>query len=261
MVKLVLFIKIHLFIEFLRYIRGSTSICLWCRGIGLARLALVIYDPKKYIYVSNYLKARGIVFRVPDTIDDVDDRDIVLTDDESLARELENRASLVFYDKAMGRDIIEKAILALKNKEQYNLLTIGVDPGDKYTVVAIADGELIEWKHIPSLDNTVEYLVNIVEQIPSRKKEVKIGLGGNGPVLAYKVKKALGDKAVVELIDEEKSTPGTLWRNPFIERLFLHRISGLNQVYKKKDIYAAIIIAFKNGFPVEVSVEDRDAEE
>ncbi len=219
---------------------------------------LIIYDPKRYIYVSRYLRERGIKFTVPDSIEDLSSSDIVYTDDEKTYNLLKNMVRRVFLDKGGSRYLLEKAILSTNDKDCYNLVSVGVDPGSRYTVVVIGDGELIEWRHVGNIEGIVDHVRELVNNIPTRFFEVKIGVGVNGSDIAYSVKRVVRDKAVVELVDERESSPSRVWRNPFIEKLFLQRIRGVNRVFKKKDVYAAIMIALKKGVLVETSVEDRD---
>jgi len=215
-----------------------------------------VFEPRRYIYVTRYLRERGIPYTVPDSLDELRSTDIVYTDNYSVHRDIADRVYKVVYNRECSRKSIEKAILALRDREEYNLVSIGVDPGSEYTVVIICDGEVVEWRHIGSKEEAIEYIVEAIEGFPSRNYEVKIGMGGDGVLLAGLVKERLGSRATVEVVDESESSPRGPWRNPFIEKMLVKRD---RRVAKKRDVYAAITIALKKGVLVDTSVKNRDS--
>ena len=107
-----------------------------------------------------------------------------------------------------------------------------------------------------SKEEAIEYIVEAIEGFPSRNYEVKIGMGGDGVLLAGLVKERLGSRALVEVVDESESSPRGPWRNPFIEKMLVKRD---RRVAKKRDVYAAITIALKKGVLVDTSVKNRDS--
>lgn len=208
------------------------------------------------------LRARGIQYSVPDSLDfKVFANDVIYTDSIDVYRMFKDKVAEIFYDPIGTRYFLEKAILALRGRKVYNLLSIGIDPGSKYSIIALADGELIDWNHVSDIDYLRKYVQDLISSIPAKEKIVRIGIGGRGLEIAYTLKKTLGEEVVVEVVDEVGSTPHG-YRNPFIERIISNIRDNIgNNITKKKDLYAAIIIALKTGIPVNTYVEGRTREE
>jgi len=204
------------------------------------------------------LRARGIQYNVPDSPNfKILANDVIYTDSIDVFRIFRDKVAKVFYDPKGTRYVLEKAILALKDKKAYNLLSIGIDPGGRYTVIALADGELIDWNHISDMDSLGKHVSDLLAGIPAKEKVVRIGIGGRGLEVAYALRKIVGEGVTIEVVDEVGSTPHG-YRNPFIERILSNIRNNINNsITRKRDLYAAIIIALKQGFPVDIYVEDR----
>ena len=231
-------------------------------GRTIRRLVIILYDPKRYMNTVKLLRARGIQYNVPDSPNfKVLTNDVIYTDSIDVFRKFKDKVAKVFYDPRGTRYVLEKAILALKDKKVYNLLSIGIDPGGKYTVIALADGELIDWNHISDIDSLRKYVSDLLASIPAREKVVRVGIGGRGLEIAYTIRKAVEKRVIIEAVDEVGSTPHG-YRNPFIERILSNIGNSIdNSITRKRDLYAAIIIALKEGFPVDIYVEDRTEQE
>lgn len=218
------------------------------------RLILLVYEPRRFIYVVNRLRKRGVSFSIPDSLDDVSQGDIVYTDDHRVASLLKSNGALVFLDEKGDDTILEKAVLSMNGKKEYNELSIGIDPGDRFVIVALADGSIVDYSISYSIDDAVKYVSRVLTVFPARKKLVKIGGGVGGIVFLEKLKRVVGNsKIIMMVVDEDNSTPKTGWRNPFIERI----ISSIpNSTPYRKDLYAATVIALKQGIVVEDGDED-----
>lgn len=223
------------------------------------RLVLLIYDPRKFINVLTELRKRKIPFYIPDSLNEIRLNDIVYTDNKRVAEELSKRGIKTFYDSSVEGMVLEKAILYLDNKESYNELTIGVDPGRKYVCVVLADGVLVDYNVCFSITEALNYISRVLLRYPSKNKILKIGGGVNGILFVKNIfrEKSLKDIIIkhgvkVVVVSEDNSTPKILWRNPFIERI----LSVLTESTPyKKDLYAATVIALKQGIPVEIRSE------
>ncbi len=202
------------------------------------------------------LRARGIDYSVPDSPDySFTADDIVYTDSYEVFNTVKDRVYKVFYDPSGSRYVLEKAVLAVKDKEVYNQLSIGIDPGGRYTVIALADGEPVDWRHVSDINDLVEYVNELLIDIPAKEKIVRVGVCGRGVEIAYMISKATEDRACVELVDEKHSTPHG-YRNPFIERILSNIRSNIdNNMARKRDLYAAITIALKEGVMVDKNVK------
>lgn len=147
--------------------------------------------------------------------------------------------------------MLERAILATYNKSVYNELSIGVDPGRRLVIVALADGMIVDYAVGFSVGEAISIIAGMLRRFPARTKVVRIGSGvseGADLLSAVLSSKNLVSIARIEVVDEKMSTPKVSWRNPFIERI-IGSIRG-EQAYRK-DLYAAVVIALKKGVVVE----------
>ncbi|WFO75921.1 hypothetical protein J4526_03465 [Desulfurococcaceae archaeon MEX13E-LK6-19] len=223
------------------------------------RLVVLVYEPKRFRQVLDRLKKRRIPFSIPDDIKDIKPGDVVYTDDPRIAMELMEKGVLVFLDDKGSDSVLEKAILSLKFKNEYNELTVGVDPGDRFVVVVLADGSIVDFNISYSIEEALDYIRWVLKVFPAKKKIIKIGGGVGGIAFLDKLCKSLGlvvkeTRTKIMVVDEGNSTPKTRWRNPFIERI----ISVIpDSIPYRKDLYAATAIALKQGVLVEDSDEDK----
>ena len=155
--------------------------------------------------------------------------------------------AITFYDPLGTDRVLEEAILALKGKSRYNKVTIGIDPGRVTVLAVIADSELVDCYQTDSIDSLLDKIKYVLETFPSEYYEVKIGMGIKGIRIMEAIRKEFKDISII-LVDEHQSSPKLPRRNPFIERV----LSKTNiSIGRRKDLYAAISIAFKDGIVVD----------
>ncbi len=220
------------------------------------RLVLIILDPQRFRKAISILKPRGVDYSIPKYTEYRGrPNDIVYTDSQAVAERLQSRVRTIILDRYGKRMLLEKAILKLYNKDMYNELTIGIDPGRRYTAVAIADGEIIDWIQSTSEKELLSFIKENIEEIPAKKKVIKVGTGYRGLDLITKI---TTKGAIIEAVDEGGSTPHGVSPSPFIERLIRNIDLYTKNITRKKDLYAAIAIALKEGVVVEAGDEAGD---
>ncbi len=224
------------------------------------RLVILVYNPRRFTYVVKRLRKRGISYYIPDKVEYVSREDIVYTDSKDVYMLLSKKGVKVLYDPSGNDMVLEKAILLSKGKDEYFEVSIGIDPGERHTVAVIADGELVDYALDLDEDDVLRLINKVVDTYPTKHVVVKIGKGVNGLDLALYLARNMEQNITMEIIDEHGSSPSSEWRNPFIDRIIGKSKTGIAQA-KKKDIYAAIMIALKSGIVVENIVEDYAAKE
>ncbi len=149
-------------------------------------------------------------------------------------REFYSRIIKVKEDANLFKVYLE-AYLKANNKEYFDSLIIGIDPGMRIGVAVIGDGEVIDLVVFHSFERLERYIENIVSNCPFRICKIKIGNGEKWYEIATELKKSvIFDKRItMEIIDEGGSNS--------------HGIIGtvINWVHDK-DLASAIKIALSS---------------
>ncbi|AKA74099.1 hypothetical protein SULI_09390 [Saccharolobus solfataricus] len=172
----------------------------------IKNVAIITDSPKVYKNILDELKRRNVQVsensEVKIVIDSVKERSDIL--------------------KYVGR------IIAIsRGKQEFNELLIGIDTNSPYlTIVAIIDGELIEYRRSYGLQPLINAISEILITYPAKRKIIGVGIGNKYGEEIYRVISAIYEN--VKSIDEKYTNA----KSPF------------NQI-KDKDIRAAYSIALR----------------
>ncbi len=191
-----------------------------------------IEDPRVFRSVVEELKRRGVDFTVPrepSLPGDLEDS-VLLTDTGASVS-----AYRVFrVSRENWRRRLEEALCALKGKEAYHELLIGIDPGEPPIYAVVADGELVAYGAVEP-EGIVEKLGELLGRVPHIHAVVRIGDSGpNVDAIIEQLARKGFLPARVELVDER----GTSRRN-------------LRVAVKDRDVASAVNIALRKGVWVE----------
>lgn len=180
-----------------------------------------------------------IVFESPHEIPNLS---VLYTDYEYYVKLMKNRFDVdIIYDSEHKCDMLEKAILKSRNKDIYNEVVVGIDPGRNPCYVVIGDDELIDYGRV-----SVEELKLVVKRaltcFPSLKTVVRVGGGADGWRTALELKDKLNVN--VEVVDEEGTSSSYVGSGKL---LLINKFFSNKDVRFDKDLFSALRIALRKG--------------
>jgi len=198
-----------------------------------AKIAVVTVSGKAYYKLVNELKNRDIPFLslvpgdpIPQSI-----KVVVTTEKE---KSMINHPRILVYDAENDpSDIISEALRITMNKDLYEELIIGVDPGKTFGVAVLADGRTLRREELPSMEKTIDLILTELRRNPSKIQRIRIGKGlpDLAEEIARRLERSISEKVLIEMVDEGGTS------------------SLKNSGFKKKlsDADSAIRIASKKG--------------
>lgn len=194
-------------------------------------IALVTEDFKVFYDLVKVLKREGIPFASLSLKDYIPPNvgSIITTRPEAkeLKTKFDETKIVIAADDITST--IRKAQQALREKEIFEELIIGIDPGRKPGLAVIGDGETLQTLISPSPEEVCEKITNILEIYPHRNVRIRIGHGDQ--IRRNRIINSLSDVEVkIEIVDERSTTRGT-------------------RRTEKSDKDAAVDIACSEGYP------------
>jgi hypothetical protein len=102
-------------------------------------------------------------------------------------------------------DVIDQALKALAGREGAELVAVGVDPGRRIGVAAIADGAVVASAVCRSVDEAVNRVRLFLQRHPAKRQVVRIGNGA--PTVRDVLVQKLSTLATpIEVVDERSTT-------------------------------------------------------
>jgi hypothetical protein len=173
--------------------------------VGLANLAVVTEDFSLYHDLVVRLKRRGVSFASLSPKDPIpEDIGVVITSPEEAER-LDFRPLVATHGDL--EDAIDQAMKALAGREGAERLAIGVDPGRRIGVAALADGAVVASAGVTSVDEAVNRVRLYLQRHPAKRQVVRIGHGA--PTVRDVIIRRLQPLGVpIEVVDETNTTEG-----------------------------------------------------
>jgi hypothetical protein len=166
-------------------------------------LAVVTEDFSLYHDLVVRLKRRGISFASLSPKDPIPGgvRVVITSPDE--ARRIDFRPTVATSGDL--DDAIDQAVKALAGREGAELLAVGVDPGRRIGVAALADGAVVASAGVASVDDAVDRVRSFLLRHPAQRQVIRIGHG------APTVRDVLIDRlrnigTPIEVVDETSTT-------------------------------------------------------
>ncbi len=200
-------------------------------------IVVAICDPRlfrKFIDIANYLH---IEYSVPKFLKREVNASILVVDLECKGN-TRAKADKTFL---VNEGNINRTALALLGKEEVQALTVGIDPGDCYAYIVLADDIVVAHGYRRKAMQLLEDLRSLVSDIQPRKVVIKVGRSSDEKVIAM-VESLLKELSKVDfpynviLISEK----GTNLLNPFASSRLSSRPGRIGG-----DVYAALNIALK----------------
>jgi len=192
-------------------------------------------DPKLYYLISRLLKEHSIDFisitpglAIPNGVK------VVLT--SNVEASYDDTRTIIAVNEENIEESLFKVICALKGKTMFDNLIIGIDPGAKLGVVALADGTPIALKIFYSAKKLTAFLEKLFTLCPAKRRVIRIGSGGDKylrELLGELGKIILFPETYIELVSE------SLPLSPYVKECSL-----------PSDVKAAYNIALSKGVPL-----------
>jgi len=169
-----------------------------------SKIAVATVSGKAYYWLVNELNRRKIPFLslIPGEIVPPSIKVVITTKDE---RQRVNHPSVLIYNpKDEPSAIIDKAIRIIQNKEAYEELVIGVDPGKTFGVAVLGDGNVLEKKERLTREMAIDMVLTALQRHPARTRKIKIGNGipEIAEEIASRLKIAVPEDTTIEIVSE-----------------------------------------------------------
>lgn len=103
-------------------------------------------------------------------------------------------------------DTIAEALRMLHAPGPFRTCVIGIDPGERPGVAVLADGRVLRLVHAHTPESVCEVVRHVVGTLPAERFIVRVGNGA--PTFRDRILGTIaGVNAVIELVDESRSTP------------------------------------------------------
>jgi len=202
-----------------------------------AEIAVATVQGKPYYMIVAELKRRNIPFisLIPTDPVPIETKVVITTEDER--DQVKHERILAYHNEMDVETLINEALQLAQGKESYGRVTIGIDPGEIFSLAVLADGKVVQTENCFSIEETatrIEFILNGFEDTPIYSLSVKIGDGVRPckEKLLHALDMALPTNVVLESVSEA----GT---NRNLDKAKHRR--GL------RDIVSAIKIAGRNG--------------
>lgn len=148
-----------------------------------------------------------------------------------------NEMDSIDFEPKVASDSVEEAIgralCVLAGKTEIIWLTVGVDPGPKPGLAALADGEVLETRTAESPEQVVRIVSELIRVYAPRNSRVRVGHGD--PINRNRIINTLLDEGyLVEMVDEKGTTTRT--ENPDLEAARQIAISNGTTVWEKLSV-------------------------
>ncbi|RLF49659.1 MAG: hypothetical protein DRN20_01510 [Thermoplasmata archaeon] len=134
----------------------------------------------------------------------------------------EEAENIQFPDVVYGDDveeIIARAQCHLLDKERYELLLVGIDPGERTGIAVVGDGVVLRKEVATSVDSAIRIVSKIISVYPHKKYLVKIGHGD--VINRNRIINGLSRKKIrVVIVDESSTTKYSVHKNRREHRRF-----------------------------------------
>ncbi|MEM0139849.1 MAG: hypothetical protein QXZ44_04470 [Ferroplasma sp.] len=211
----------------------------------MARIGIYTYDFKFYHDIVRDLKVWHLpFFSITNLYSVPDDIKVILSSDKDL---------FTFYGQVKAASSIEgirKALPRLLDKDRFNKIVIGIDPGPKPGIAVMADNILMEAYECPSISDIKSEALAIEESYEYDYLIIKIGNGDRPNRDA--IIKLLKNMAPLIIVNEENtSTPHKVHDNALsAARISLiddrYDISRTPEKFSRKNIYEKEFITLKS---------------
>ncbi len=170
-----------------------------------AKVAVATVRGKPYFQIVTELKRRSIQFisLIPGEPVPIEIQVVVTTSQEKPF--IDHGRIIVFDEETDPESLGSEVVKALLGKENYENITIGVDPGEVFGLAVVADGVVIDSENCFSIRETLNKLKNILKTVNLSQTAVTVKIGNGVPVyreLLHVLDNELPSEVSLEIVEE-----------------------------------------------------------
>lgn len=145
------------------------------------KVAVATVQGKTYFLIVNKLKEKNIPFLslIPGETVPTDIKIVITTEEEKHL--IKHEKVLTFNSDVKPETVFDETIKLLQGKKSYDKITIGIDPGDVYGLVVIADGKISETKNCFSTSEVTDSIKILLRQVDPSLTQVFVKVGNGVP--------------------------------------------------------------------------------
>ena len=168
-------------------------------------VAVATVQGKAYFLIVNKLKERGVLFLslVPGETVPTDIKVVITTEQE---KHLISHERILVYDGETAPDLAANEIRKiLQGKEVYEKIVVGIDPGDVFGLVVIADGKVNEKANCFSVNEALTKVKSVLSEVDFSATAVTIKVGNGVPTYKELIEEfdlALPLEVALEVVSE-----------------------------------------------------------
>jgi hypothetical protein len=171
-----------------------------------AEIALATVSGKAYYLLVNELKKKRISFLNLKPGDPIPLEVKVVITTEGEKHKVNHNNVLVFEEKDDPSVIVNEAIRIVQGKQNYEKVSIGIDPGEVFGIAVVADGVVIEAQNSFSINETVNKVSKLVKQLITEQSSITVKIGDGVPkykeILLHMLDEELPEKVILESVRE-----------------------------------------------------------
>jgi hypothetical protein len=172
------------------------------------KVAVATVQGKAYFYIVKELWQRKIPFFsiIPGQSIPVGVKVLITTEKE---RHLVDHDKILIYNMSLEADteyLGSEVVRILQGKEAYEIVVIGIDPGEVFGLAVIADGMVIHTDNCFSIKEVQNEIKNILKVIDITLSAITVKIGSGVPIykeLLEKLDSTLPDNVILEIVGEQ----------------------------------------------------------
>jgi hypothetical protein len=169
-----------------------------------AKIAVATVSGRAYYELVNELKRKHLSFSSLKPWEPIplDIKVVITTKEES--QQISHPQIVLFESGSNPESAVDKAILIVQGKRNYERVVVGVDPGKTYGIALLGDDKVLETRTSSILGDAVNLIVDRLKRFPAMVRMVRVG---NGPPeytkrLICSLSEELPEEVMIEIVGE-----------------------------------------------------------
>lgn len=142
-----------------------------------AKIAVATVSGRAYYELVNELKRKRLSFSSlkPWDLIPLEIKVVITTEEER--QHISHPQVLLFEEGSNPESVVDKAVLIVRGKRNYERVVVGVDPGKTYGIALLGDDKVLETLTSSSFQEAVNLIVDRLKRFPSLVRVVRVGDG------------------------------------------------------------------------------------
>jgi hypothetical protein len=197
------------------------------------KIAVATVDGKTYYELVNSLQKKNMPFislKPWDTVP-LNIKVVLTTKDER--KHISHSKILILEKGSNPESVIDEAVLAIRDKQKYEKIIVGVDPGISFGIAIIGDNTVIETNTKSKIENAANIILKSLKRFQANEQIIRVGDGI--PEYSRKLLSFLSGKlpkrVIIELVHEAGTSRMT--NNSINRRVIKDAVSAVKIARRK----------------------------